>query len=99
MCDVSDGLVGDLGHLADASGVCFEIESTALRALGAPGVTDEELLRGGEDHGLAFTMPPDAALPPGVVIVGRVVAGPPQVRIDGEPARPGSFVHFAQSDG
>jgi thiamine-monophosphate kinase len=99
MCDVSDGLVGDLGHLAEASGACFEIESTALRALGAPGVTDEELRRGGEDHGLAFTMPPDAALPPGVVIVGRVVAGPPQVRIDGEPARPGGFEHFAESDG
>jgi thiamine-monophosphate kinase len=99
MCDVSDGLVGDLGHLADASGVSFEIESAALRPLGSSGVTDEELLRGGEDHGLAFTMPPGAALPPGAVVIGGVVAGPPEVRVDGQPARLRSFEHFAEPDG
>jgi thiamine-monophosphate kinase len=99
MCDVSDGLIGDLGHLAEASQVGFDIESAALRPLGTAGVTDDDLLRGGEDHALAFTMPPDVALPPGVVIVGRVVAGGPQVRVDGEPARLRSFEHFAKPDG
>jgi thiamine-monophosphate kinase len=97
MCDISDGLVGDLGHLAEASAVAFEIESAALRPLGAPGVTDEELLRGGEDHALAFTAPAGAVLPPGAVLVGRVVAGPPQVRIDGQPARLRGFEHFGKT--
>ncbi len=99
MCDVSDGLVGDLGHLAEASAVGIDIESAALRPLGAPDVTDEEMLRGGEDHALAFTIPADAALPPGAVIVGRVVAGTPRVRVDGHPARLRSFEHFAEPDG
>ena len=95
MCDVSDGLVGDLGHLAESSGVSFAIDSAALQALGTDGVTTEDLLRGGEDHALAFTAPEGAALPPGVVLVGRVVAGPPQVLVDGEPARLRGFEHFA----
>jgi thiamine-monophosphate kinase len=95
MCDVSDGLVGDLGHLAEASGVTFTIESAALRSLGTDGVTDEELLRGGEDHALAFTAPNGAVLPPGCVVIGRVEAGSPQVLVDGEPVRLRAFEHFA----
>ncbi len=94
MCDVSDGLVSDLGHLAEASGVAFEIASASLRPLGAPGVSDDELLSGGEDHALAFTLPAGAPLPPGAVLVGTVLAGAPEVTVDGHPARLRGYEHF-----
>jgi thiamine-monophosphate kinase len=95
MCDVSDGLVGDAAHLAEASGVTIDLDLTALRTLGAPGVTDEELLTGGEDHALAFTAPADAVLPKGAVVVGRVLAGAPVVLVDGQPTAHAGFRHFA----
>jgi thiamine-monophosphate kinase len=95
MCDVSDGLVGDLGHLAQASGVTFAIDSGPLHALGAEGVTAEDLLRGGEDHALAFTAAEGVALPPSAILIGRVTEGPPQVLVDGEAARLRGFEHFA----
>ncbi len=97
MCDVSDGLVSDLGHLADASGVTFDIDSASLRPLGAPGVTDEELLTGGEDHALACTLPAGTPLPTEAVLVGKVVDGPAQVRVDGTPARLRGYEHFGRS--
>lgn len=64
MIDLSDGLVADLGHIADASGVGFQIEEArvprdppfeaAARALGAdPAVL---ALTGGEDYELCFTI-------------------------------------------
>jgi thiamine-monophosphate kinase len=31
MIDVSDGLLADLGHIADASGLCIDLDSAALR--------------------------------------------------------------------
>jgi thiamine-monophosphate kinase len=96
MCDVSDGLVSDLGHLAQASGVTFEIDSGSLPALGAPGVTDEELLTGGEDHALAFTLPAGTPLPLEAVLIGRVLEGPVQVRVDGHPARLRGYEHFGR---
>ncbi|HEX4017535.1 MAG TPA: thiamine-phosphate kinase [Frankiaceae bacterium] len=97
MCDVSDGLVSDLGHLADASGVTFAIASASVRPLGAPGVTDEELLTGGEDHALAFTLPSATPLPADAVLIGRVQAGLPGVSVDGGPARRGGYEHFGPS--
>jgi len=53
MIDVSDGLVADLGHIADASGVGYELDMTALPM--AAGATAEQALRGGEDYELVFT--------------------------------------------
>lgn len=66
MIDVSDGLVGDLGHIADASGVGFRIElirvpvETGFRALARRiGANPEELmLSGGEDYELLFSVRP-----------------------------------------
>lgn len=80
MCDVSDGLLADLGHLATASGVRCVLTGVEV----PPGVTRLEALTGGEDHALVATVPPEAAdhLPPGVAVIGRVepgsgVAAPP----------------------
>jgi thiamine-monophosphate kinase len=69
--DISDGLLGDLGHILRASGVGASIETaTALQlmacTLGAtPAALDGErqlqyVLSGGDDYELAFTAPPGA---------------------------------------
>ena len=68
MMDVSDGLVGDLDHIAETSGVAAFIQvprvplSAAAAAVLAldPGLL-ETVLTGGDDYELLFTIPPDAA--------------------------------------
>jgi thiamine-monophosphate kinase len=59
--DVSDGLLADLGHILDASGVGAEIEAARLplstEALGLPRAV-EAALSGGDDYELLFTLPP-----------------------------------------
>ena len=68
MIDTSDGLSGDLLHLAEASGVGFEVDAAALprhpglaeaaEALGADPL--DWVTGGGEDHALVATLPPSA---------------------------------------
>ena len=63
--DVSDGLVGDLGHILKASGVGATIDTDAARAmLSARALTDLPMdlqllctLYGGDDYELVFTAP------------------------------------------
>jgi thiamine-monophosphate kinase len=90
MIDVSDGLLADLGHVADASGVLIDVETARLEpggpplaaaaALGVPAL--EWVLSGGEDHALAATFPRDTALPQHWAVIGRVHAGR-GLRVDG----------------
>lgn len=90
MIDVSDGLLGDVGHLADASGVAIDVDSGAfelaepLRAVGAALGADpmQFVLTGGDDHALVATFPPDAALPDGWQRIGAVAEGS-GVTVDG----------------
>ena len=64
--DISDGLLADLGHILDRSGVSADIEweripvSTALQSLTIPR-QHEAALTGGDDYELVFTAPPVAA--------------------------------------
>ncbi len=90
MIDVSDGLVGDLRHLAKASGVSVDLSTDALNAdrealLSAAEAAGVDawtwVLAGGEDHALvaAFAGP----VPAGWRVIGRVLDGPPRVLVDG----------------
>lgn len=92
MIDVSDGLVADLGHVAQASGVGLDVSTAALaadrdplgEAAAAAGADAWSwVLGGGEDHALAacFAGP----VPPGWRVIGRVLDGPPRVLVDGAP--------------
>ncbi|MBA1275575.1 thiamine-phosphate kinase [Stutzerimonas azotifigens] len=67
--DISDGLLGDCGHIASASGVALRIESERI-PLSAPLLQflghEQALaaaLAGGDDYLLAFTLPPDQLSP------------------------------------
>jgi thiamine-monophosphate kinase len=83
MCDVSDGLLADLGRVAAASGVSIDVDPDALdvpaefqdvgRALGADPL--DWILAGGEDHALVATFPAAAALPARWRVVGRAGGG------------------------
>lgn len=102
MIDVSDGLLADLGHVAQASQVGIEVESKTLTVPGpmrdagqALGVDPMDwVLTGGEDHALAATFPADVLLSDEWTIVGRVVAGR-GVTVDGAVPTVGSgWDHF-----
>jgi thiamine-monophosphate kinase len=101
MCDVSDGLLADVGHIAADSGVVVDLDRAALvrTCLEPPGPLQQVaaalgadplawVLTGGEDHALVATFPASAALPAGWSAIGQVrEAGvEPGVLVSGEPA-------------
>ncbi|OMC41870.1 thiamine-phosphate kinase [Mycobacterium sp. IS-2888] len=90
MIDVSDGLVADLRHVAEASGVGIDLSTAALAvdrdalaaAAAAAGADPWSwVLAGGEDHALAACFAGPA--PAGWRVVGRVHDGPARVLVDG----------------
>ena len=96
MMDVSDGLVGDLGHICEVSGVAGVIEAGQVPlSVAAAKLPDrlETILTGGDDYELLFTVPPerrdavtaaaDAAGVP-VTTIGRIEAGQGVRVLDGE---------------
>jgi thiamine-monophosphate kinase len=103
--DVSDGLLGDLGKLAAASGCGAEVDVTRLplspaliRLLGAEKAL-ERALAGGDDYELCFTVPDRhlaearqrlAAQPTPTRCIGRLVSGS-----DVKLQRAGTVMEFA----
>lgn len=80
--DVSDGLLADLGHILEASGVGAELESDRVpRDFGSTQATLAQALRGGDDYELCVTLSPSAlGQLPGYVanslaVVGKVSTG------------------------
>ncbi|MBF6173721.1 thiamine-phosphate kinase [Nocardia blacklockiae] len=103
MADVSDGLLADLGHLAEASAVSIDVDSAALADPALRPVADllgaDPLgwaLTGGEDHAFAATFAAGQQLPEGWRAVGRVAAGT-GVTVDGASwDGPGGWESFAE---
>lgn len=94
MLDLSDGLSVDLLRICKASGVAIELSSKELQgfeamlelpALGLGVEAKNWVLHGGEDHVLAATFPKHAVLPKAFKAIGIVVAGEPELYLDGVP--------------
>ncbi len=96
LTDVSDGLLADLGHIAEASSVTIDLDSGALEAgdelssaadeLGVPVL--RWILSGGEDHSFAATFTSADTVPNGWIVIGRVAGvdtsvHSPAVTVDG----------------
>jgi thiamine-monophosphate kinase len=104
--DVSDGLLGDLGHVLKASGVGAELDTAAvmstMQVSAHPLRTDdwltssrqlEYVLAGGDDYELVFTAPASAR---GHVVAAALDARTPVTRIGQIRAEPGWRLHDSQ---
>lgn len=100
MCDISDGLLSELSHIASASGVGIELDSKLIEQI--PGFNELEkatqgdiwelVLSGGEDHVFVATTSTD--IPEGAHVIGKVVTGT-EVKVSGVSTLPAiGFRHF-----
>ena len=101
--DVSDGLAGDLGHIAERSKVSATVDyervprSSAFGNLKDAGLERDCVLSGGDDYELVFTAPPAhrgelealaAELRLALTRIGVIEAGAPRVVVLGADGRP-----------
>lgn len=83
MIDVSDGLLADVAHIAERSGVAVDVDPAllevpdVLRDFAAATHADPmaHVLAGGDDYGLAATFPAAVVLPERWRVIGAVRAG------------------------
>ncbi|KOG89776.1 thiamine monophosphate kinase, partial [Streptomyces varsoviensis] len=105
MTDISDGLIADLGHIAESSKVRIDLHTAAIdvpsqmhdigQAVGVDPL--HWVLGGGEDHAIVATFPPDVKLPARWQVIGDVLhpSALPQVTVDGAPwDKAGGWDHF-----
>jgi thiamine-monophosphate kinase len=106
MIDVSDGLVADLLHIAEASGVRLDVAAGLLPGTGPLIAVAARLgsdwrewaMQGGEDHVLAATFPHESTVPDGWTVIGGVERGA-GVLVDSTPWHGGQgWDHFARRD-
>jgi thiamine-monophosphate kinase len=94
--DVSDGLLGDLGHLCDASRAGAALESTRIPR--ARGVSLDLALNGGEDYQLLLAVPPRRAAAferaaGDITLIGQLTRTR-GITVDGRAASGKGFDHF-----
>lgn len=102
LIDISDGLLAEARHLAEASGVAIDVRREAftvpepLRAVGAALGADpiDFILSGGDDHALLATFADQASVPQDWLVIGQVLEGA-GVTVDGaEHEGPTGWTHF-----
>jgi thiamine-monophosphate kinase len=97
--DISDGLIADAGHIAEASGLglSLDLDRMPLSPGGARWLSGQpdrtEALRRlasfGDDYQIVCTAAPGVSVAPGLTVVGEITAAGLEVRVDGRAIPPG----------